>query len=128
MFVYRLAWVSIAALGEPAVPEVKIMTAMSPGSRSRTGAEVSPSRSSSASWPSGTEPPSGVNPAPMTNSRSGTSLRSSSAIAARPAGPTTTARASTLRSSRVTAATGFVGLSGTATNPAPSAARYDTTK
>ena len=116
----RLPCESIAALGEPAVPLVKMSTARSSalavddGQRRRL-----PSRSSSRIAPSSLD---ALAVDHELQHRAGGCGRCASAVA-RPAGPTSMARAPTAASSRSSSRGGLSGLSGTATAPAPSTAR-----
>ncbi len=113
----RLPWLIIAALGDPAVPEVNTSTARSSSSRSTMG-PGSPATSSSRCTP-----PTGSNPQPITTSRSGSSEASIASRTSRAVGPSTTPRAPTAASWCWSSRGGLVGLSGTATSPLPSAAR-----
>jgi hypothetical protein len=117
MFTDSAAWLRMAGLGDPAVPDVKASTAgASPSSSTRSVGSHSISFSKVV-------PPSGVNPHPMTNS---TSSRAPSVLAvtnARADGPAISARACTASSSSFTASAGVVGSIGTATMPAPTTAR-----
>ena len=113
----RLPCVSIAALGDPAVPLVKMSVARSVSSRSTMSA---PSRATRSSW---LTPPSGTNPQPMNASTLGIVDRSRVSNIVRAVGPMTTPLAPTAVSSAESSSGGLIGLSGTATRPAPSAAR-----
>ena len=117
MFVRRFPWVSIAAFGEPAVPLVKISAARSESSRSTIGAGSQSTRSSSIT------PPSGAKPQPTNDETSGMVDRSKSSNIDRAVGPITTPFAPTVRNCEAISTGGLLGLSGTATRPAPKAAR-----
>ena len=117
-FVIRLPWVSMAALGWPAVPDVKMSTARSVGSRSTIGTGSAASRTSR--W----MPSVGSNPAPMTWRIEGIVERSIESNEVAPGGPDDHARPDRSSAiSRSNAFAGLWGLSGTTTRPAPSAAR-----
>jgi hypothetical protein len=122
MLTSMFPWLSIAALGRPAVPLVNINTAISSEATSTQPMPGPLTRSSQSG------PPSIENPQPMRWRKPGRPERSRASTAGLAMGPAITAAASTASNSLAIAAVGEVGFSGTTTNPAPIAARYETTK
>ena len=119
----RLPWLSIAARGDPAVPLVKMSAASVSSSTSTTGTGAADNSSSNDE-----SAPSTVFSVDTTWATVGTADRSTCAQACAADGSTTTTFAPTACTSRSISGAGLVGLSGTATAPSPSVAKYMSTK